>query len=284
MTEHIDFAFLDSGTGGIPYMLELKKKCPGRRCVYLGDTEHFPYGEKSAGEITDCASKAVESIVRKWNPRTVVIACNTISVTSLADLRRRFPELPIVGTVPAVRLAAKVSVNRKIGLLATNATVNHPYNRKLISDFASDCEVFLRGDPELIEFVEHRLFTASESERLDAVRPAVEYFKKCGCDTVILGCTHFTHIAADIQKCAGQGMRVVDSRDGVANQALRVEPLFDEADSGRGGSDSGGGVTDSGLLLPPDMSFFVTGECSETEEAEYESLCRRNSIPWGGRL
>ena len=137
----IDFAFLDSGTGGIPYMLALKKLLPRAKCVYLGDTAHFPYGQKSNQEVTACASEVIETIVRTWNPKAVVIACNTISVTSLEPLRKLFPDLPIVGTVPAVKLAAAVTKNKRIGLLATNATVNHPYCKKLADDFAGDCIV-----------------------------------------------------------------------------------------------------------------------------------------------
>ncbi|MBP5748108.1 MAG: glutamate racemase, partial [Treponema sp.] len=114
---YIDFAFLDSGTGGIPYMLELKEKSPESRCIYLGDTLHFPYGEKSSGQILACASSAVKLIVEKWNPRAIVVACNTISVTTLPELRTAFPSLPIVGTVPAIRLAARVTKNKRIGLL-----------------------------------------------------------------------------------------------------------------------------------------------------------------------
>ena len=156
MSEKIDFAFLDSGTGGIPYMLSLKEKSPESRCVYLGDTVHFPYGEKSEEEVTLCASESIEKILDLWNPRIVVIACNTISVTALNQLRERFPDVPIVGTVPAIKLAAKVTKNKKIGLLATNATVKHPYCKKLVSDFASGCEVFNRGDPDLISFIEQK--------------------------------------------------------------------------------------------------------------------------------
>ena len=137
-TECIDFAFLDSGTGGIPYMLALKEKQPAARCIYLGDTAHFPYGEKAPEAVTACAAHTIGAIIQKWQPRTIVIACNTISVTSLADLRALFPHTPIVGTVPAIKLAAERTHNKRIGLLATNATVKHPYCAHLVHDFASD--------------------------------------------------------------------------------------------------------------------------------------------------
>ena len=277
----VDFAFLDSGTGGIPYMMELKRKMPDARCVYVGDTAHFPYGEKSADEVTESAEASIAEIVRRWSPETLVIACNTISVTSLGELRQRFPGLPIVGTVPAIKLAASVSRNKRIGLLATNATVRHPYCEDLIRKYASDCTISKRGDPDLIAFIEHQLFTASEAERLEAVRPAVSYFLGEGCDTIILGCTHFTHVASDIAAAAGDGVRVVDSRDGVSKQALKVwqdrvwqDRVWQEKEA----------PLPYRSDLPGDKSFFVTKLNPEEDEEEYRDLCESCHIPWGGEI
>ena len=271
-TSGIDFAFLDSGTGGIPYMLALKAKQPDARCVYLGDTANFPYGEKTPEAVTDCAAAVIRVILRRWKPRAVVIACNTMSVTALESLRTRFSALPIVGTVPAIRLAARVSRNRRIGLLATNATVHHPYCAHLIARFAADCAVFSRGDPALVAFVEHELSTASEVEKRSAVRPAVDFFAANDCDTIILGCTHFTHIAREVAAVAGDGVQVIDSRDGVSRQALRVVTAARPA------------AEETGIdALPADMSFFVTA-CTPHQRAEYESLCNSLRIPFGGVL
>ena len=274
MKNVIDFAFLDSGTGGIPYMLLLKEKSPESRCVYLGDTVHFPYGEKSFEEIVRCSSEAIDTIVKNWNPRAVIIACNTISVTALDELRKLHPDLPIIGTVPAIKLAAKVSLNKKIGFLATNASVNHKYSEKLIEDFASDCTVFKRGDPELIDFIEHKLFTASKEEKIEAVMPAVEYFNSNGCDTIILGCTHFTHMAREIEEAfaskSWKKVFVVDSRDGVSNHALDVIKTAPEKE-GRNN-------------LPEDMTFFVTSLKGDADRTEYETLCKRFNIPFGGSI
>ena len=272
MKKSVDFAFLDSGTGGIPYMLLLKEKSPERRCVYLGDTVHFPYGEKSFEEIVSCSSYAISQIIDRWNPRAVIIACNTISVTALDELRKLYPGLPIFGTVPAIKLAAKVSLNKKIGFLATNASVNHPYSQKLIEDFASDCQVLKRGDPDLIDFIEHRLFTATREEKMAAVMPAVDYFNSCGCDTIILGCTHFTHMAREIDEAfASKSWRkvfVVDSRDGVSNHALDVIKTAPEKPDSEN--------------LPEDMTFFVTSLNGDDEKKEYETLCDKFHIPFGG--
>ncbi len=262
----VDFAFLDSGTGGIPYMMALKERVPEASCVYLGDTKNFPYGEKTPEEVSVCASSAIDLIVRKWNPRTLVIACNTISVTALDSLRKKFPSLPIVGTVPAIKLAAKISSNKRIGFLATNATVNNPYSQKLIDDFASDCLVFKRGDPGLVSFIERDFFTASQAEKEAAVRPAVGFFKENGCDTIVLACTHFTHIADTVQSVAGDSVKVIDSRDGVTRQALFVSGCSSNPEKIFGGVDK---------------PFFVTA-ATESQKKEYRRLCEYCRIEYGG--
>lgn len=282
------FAFLDSGTGGIPYMLYLKQHFPEARCVYLGDTANFPYGEKSADEVIACTKKAVSLILDTFNPEAIVIACNTMSVTALAAVREAFPEVPFVGTVPAIKLAAAMTENKCIGLLATRQSVNNPYTEKLIADFASDCRVVKRGDPDLIEFIEKKLFTASEAERVAAVAPAVEYFRSQGADTIILGCTHFIHMAEDIQKAAGSGIRVIDSREGVVKQAMRVIGGTSKADKTASGAE---GFVSADLHKAAeaslkgcsfeDMTFYITGD---GDRAEYETLAANLKIPFGGKL
>src|SRR5574344_424067 len=152
----IDFAFLDSGTGGLPYLKCLKEKSPNSCCIYVGDTKNFPYGEKTKDQIIENSANCIKKIIEKWNPNVIVIACNTISVTALEEFRKRFPTKPFVGTVPAIKPASLISKTRKIGLLATNATVNHPYTKNLQKEFASDCQMISRGDPDLISFIEHK--------------------------------------------------------------------------------------------------------------------------------
>ena len=124
-----------------------------------------------------------------------------------------------------------------------------------------------------------------------AVRPAVDYFAANDCDTIILGCTHFTHIADDIQAAAGDKVRVIDSREGVANQALRVfpgrVPDQDAAQTDGGASAKGAAFlgrdknSSQGQNAPADKSFFFTAATREQEE-EYRAMCARFGIPYGG--
>ena len=93
MKDYIDFAFLDSGTGGIPYMLELKKKSPDSRCVYLGDTAHFPYGEKTSEEITLCASQALSLIVKNIHSLLLKLTINLVLLLPKDSLFFKFSSI-----------------------------------------------------------------------------------------------------------------------------------------------------------------------------------------------
>ena len=182
-----DFVFIDSGVGGIPYMMKLLEKKPEYSCVYVADTANFPYGEKSHEQVVKCVLELVEKIRTKFSPKVIVVACNTMSVNALDELRKKYPDIQFVGTVPAIKLAASVSKKRRIGLLATKATCENPYNLELKEKFASDCVLVTRGDGELVSFIEHNAFTASHEECLEAVKPAIDFFRQEDCDAVILG-------------------------------------------------------------------------------------------------
>jgi len=262
-------------------MKYLKKTRPEAKCIYLADTANFPYGTKTPSDVTECAASAVSLIIREWNPDAIVVACNTVSVTSLSELRRRFPSVPIVGTVPAVKLAARLSKNRLIGLLATEGTVNNPYTVELEKKFAADCTVFARADTALVAFIEHSLFTAKKEDRQKAVRPAVDFFAECGCDTIVLGCTHFIHMADDIAEAAGPDVQVIDSREGVIRQAIKV--AGETYSQNRSHADSLFSVI-SGFLREKavDQSLFVTGFKDPADFSEYRQLCSKLNIPWGG--
>ncbi len=263
----VDFAFIDSGTGGLPYMCYLNEKCPSASCIYVADAQNFPYGEKSSSEIIDCVVNLCTKIIDKFLPKVIVIACNTMSVTALSVLREKL-SIHFIGTVPAIKLASSISKNKKIGLLATRRSVSQNYTLKLIKDFDSDCQVFSRGDGELISFIEHNLTTATEDEKLNAVKPAVDFFKQNDVDTIILGCTHFIHFAPEIQKVAGEKISVIDSREGVVKQALKKLGSVDGT-------------------LPENVqnkTFFITGTPKDSSDKDYQDIAKKFDIPWGGYL
>jgi glutamate racemase len=262
-TSRYQYAFLDSGSGGLPYLAQLKGHARSASCVYLADTAHFPYGEKTREEVIGFAVEMVTHLLERFKPEVIIIACNTISVAALPVLRRTF-SVPFVGTVPAIKLASASSVNRKIGLLATERTVCDPYTDSLIEQYAGDCQVVRIGDSLLVSRIEKELVTASHEVRLAAVRPSIERFKEAGVDTIVLACTHFLHVTDEIHEIAGPGIRIIDSREGVVHQALRlVEP--DVSGDGSG-------------------ACFITGGVSDEMESRFKSYAALFDIAWGGIL
>ena len=236
-----DFVFIDSGVGGIPYMTALLQKEPNASCVYVADNANFPYGEKTHEQVVACVVLLVQKIIEKFSPKVIVVACNTISVNALETLRQKFPKVQFVGTVPAIKLAASVSKNKCIGLLATRATCENPYNLELKNKFAADCTLVCRADGNLVSYIEENGFTASQTELEQAVRPAIDFFAEKGCDAVILGCTHFLNIKDVFEKVAlrqAQGpqscIKIVDSVDGVVRHALDVAGVLGVQPLGQG--------------------------------------------------
>ncbi len=251
-------------------MLYLSQKYPGFSSMYVADTENFPYGEKSHDLIIEVLSGLVERVLEKGKPEVIVIACNTMSVTALSALREKF-SVPFIGTVPAIKLARSITKNRKIGLLATDRTVQEPYTDKLIADFASDCTVYRRGDAQLVSFIENKYFLSTKEERYKALEGSYTYFSSCGIDTLILACTHFIHMTDEIKELFGPGVAVIDSREGVVNQAVRIIE--------RTGNDAHHTPCSQRSSV-----FYYTGNKDEKTAASYESLMKTLGVLWGGKL
>ena len=277
----IDFAFIDSGVGGIPYMNELLKKKPDASCIYVADTANFPYGPKSHEEVIECVLPLVEKIINRFEPRVIVVACNTISVNALEVLRSKFTSTKFVGTVPAIKLAAGLSKKRCIGLLATKATCENPYNQELKKNFAADCKLVCRADGELVSFIEKNGFTASEAELEEAVKPAMDFFISEGCDVVILGCTHFLNVKSAFEKYALRPLRqaqqpqitIVDSVEGVVNHAIDIGGVT-------GVSPVQGVERNEVRAQGASPSLFITGKTNSS----YDFICSHYNIAFGGNI
>lgn len=276
-----DFVFIDSGIGGIPYMMKLLEKKPDASCVYVADTANFPYGEKSHEQVVECVIELVEKICLQFSPKVIVVACNTMSVNALDALRASFPSVKFVGTVPAIKLAASLSEKRRIGLLATKATCENPYNIELKEKFARDCVLVTRGDGELVSYIEHNAFTASREDCLAAIKPAVDFFRKEDCDAVILGCTHFLNFTDVFEEACRPDIKVVDSVDGVVRHSLEV--LEGGVAGGKPPARRGSELRSAseGKSFP---TLLITGFNDTEEENQYNVLCSRFGIKFGGLL
>src|SRR5438270_2766806 len=184
--------FFDSGVGGLSVLQPTRLLLPNAPIVYAADSAGFPYGKRSEAEIASRIPALLGRLAERFHPRLAVIACNTASTIALEHVRSAL-DVPVVGTVPAIKPAAELSKSRVIGVLGTEATVRQPYVDDLAAKFAADCTIIRHGSPDLVELAEAKL--GGEQIDLDQVRAAAQpLFEAPGgdrIDTVVLACTHF---------------------------------------------------------------------------------------------
>lgn len=154
----------DSGVGGLSIYHEIRQLLPDLHYIYAFDNDAFPYGEKSPAFIIERTIRFIDQIQQKHALAIAVIACNTASTVSLLALRAYFP-FPIIGVVPAIKPATKLTRNGIIGLLATKVTVNGNYTKELIDRFAPDCKVEMIASSELVQLAEKKTSWSNNIKR-----------------------------------------------------------------------------------------------------------------------
>jgi glutamate racemase len=263
---HVDkrpVAFFDSGVGGLPYLAATRLLLPGERFVYLADRAGFPYGTKSRNRVVELALDAIAALVAETNPKALVVACNTATELAIEEIRSANTGIPVVGTVPAIKPAAALSKSHRIGVVATPAAAAAGYLMDLAREWATDCVVVKMGDGALVDFVEHDFIGSTKEQRLAAVRPSVHAMLEQGVDAIVLGCTHFLHLADEFREAAGTGVIIVDSRDGVAARLETVIGL-NRASTGSGATSSPDTNRDDRMYLtgPGDFGTVYRGFAS----------------------
>jgi glutamate racemase len=210
--------FFDSGIGGLSVLGPTRELLPTAPIVYAADSAGYPYGTKSEAEIALRVPALLGRLVERFQPRLVVIACNTASTIAL-DHARSALDLPVVGTVPAIKPAAEMSESRVIGVLGTEATVRQPYVDDLAAKFASDCTLIRHGSAELVALAEAKLAgdSISAAEVRSAALPMFEQDRGGQIDTVVLACTHFPLLREELDQ-AFAGLSWVDGGPGIAQR------------------------------------------------------------------
>ena len=228
MADERPILMFDSGVGGLSVLAPTRALLPQASYIYVADNGGFPSGIRSEGEIAARVPALLGRLVERHHPRLVVIACNTASTIALAAVRAAL-DLPVVGTVPAIKPAAEQSRSRAIGVLGTDATVRQPYVDDLSARFAADCIVLRHGSARLVELAEAKL--RGEAAGLDAYREVLSGLldqpEGNRIDTVVLACTHFPLVADELAAAAPRQLSFVDGGPGIAR---RVAHLTDGQD------------------------------------------------------
>lgn len=209
----------DSGVGGLTVLGKLRETLPDAPVIYAADIAGLPYGAKTEAEVAARVCGLLGRMAERWHPRLICIACNTASTIALAMVRDVL-EVPVVGTVPAIKPAAAVTRTGVIGVLGTEATVRQSYVDRLEADFAAGKTLIRHGANGLVALAEAKL-------RGDLVSPANVRAELDGLlahpdagqlDTLVLACTHFPLLAPELAQVLGPQVRFVDGSDGIARR------------------------------------------------------------------
>jgi len=213
----------DSGVGGLSVVEELRRVMPDLHLSYVADDAFRPYGNKSEAQLKARLPGLLKTLCLMLQPDIVVLACNTASTTALKEIRA-VVSVPVVGVVPAIKPAAEQSQTKAIAVLGTPGTVKRRYVDKLISDFASDCQVVLHGSTELVEFAEQKLSGIRPDQSLlkAAIAPIFESRTGTAVDTIILACTHFPLLRKELYEAAPRDLKWIDSGNAIARRTQSI--------------------------------------------------------------
>lgn len=246
----------DSGIGGLTVVKELMRLLPNEKIIYFGDTARVPYGIKSKSTIIKFSLENILFLL-KQEVKTIVVACNTSSSTALPVLKRHF-KIPIIGVIePGVKEAIYATRNKRIGIIATKATINsHAYERQ-IKRIDSSIKVFNQACPLLVPLAEEGW--ANQEATYDIADYYLNPLKKSNIDTLVLGCTHYPLLKNVFKKVLGGGVRLIDSARQVAYETKQI-------------------LANEGLLnnrkTPPRHLFYVSDELQQFKKLAKNFLGR----------
>jgi len=209
----------DSGVGGLTVLAELRKVLPQAPVIYAADLAGLPYGSKTEAEVAARGAGLLGVLSERYRPRLATIACNTASTIALGMVRDVL-QIPIVGTVPAIKPAAALTRTGTIGLLGTEATIRQGYVDRLEAEFAAGTRIIRHAAPDLVTAAEAKL--RGEPFDRDAIDRAVAALRAgagdAAIDVVVLACTHFPLLADELAAALGPGVRCVDGAAGIARR------------------------------------------------------------------
>ena len=216
MSDSRAIGFFDSGVGGLTVLREVVRRMPAESTIYLGDNARTPYGPRSDDEVRRFSSECLDELAAR-DVKAIVVACNTSSAVALPMLRLRYP-VPILGVVrPGASAAALATRNRRVGVIATQATVRSRAYFQAINEEDPFVQVFEHATPDLVPLVEAGRLDGPLVE--DVVRRSLEplFERAPDIDTLLLGCTHYPLLAPVIRSVAGQQVGVIDSASATAS-------------------------------------------------------------------
>ncbi len=197
----------DSGVGGLTVAREIMRQLPNERIVYFGDTARVPYGSKSKETVTRF-SRQIVHFLETQDVKAIVVACNTASAYALEELEKEV-NIPMIGVVrPGTRAALEATVNKKIGVIGTEATINSGIYSRYIQESDRDVTIIGKACPLFVPLVEEGLWEDPVTDEI--ARRYLAELVDSGIDTLILGCTHYPMLRSTVGKIVGQQVTLVN--------------------------------------------------------------------------
>lgn len=226
--------FFDSGVGGLSVMREALKIMPNENYIYFGDSKNAPYGIKSVEEVRELTFKAVEFLLNK-GVKGIAVACNTATSAAVADLRRMYPDLPLVGIEPALKPAVESVNDGSILIMATPMTLKEAKFNRLMKKYEDRADIVPVPCPGLMEFIEEGKLQGEEVEQY--LLDKVNTYKKGKISSIVLGCTHYPFIEPVLSRIVGEDTVIIDGGLGTAKELKRrlneKELLTDSTEVGK---------------------------------------------------
>ncbi|MBR5577516.1 MAG: glutamate racemase [Lachnospiraceae bacterium] len=212
----------DSGVGGLTVVREIMRQIPKERIIYFGDTARVPYGGKSK-EIVTRYSEQIVRFLESQQVKAIVVACNTASAYALEKIEKK-SKIPVIGVVkPGAKTAAEVTVNGKIGVIATEGTIRSEIYKRYIEELKTEAEVIGKACPLFVPLVEEGLLEDPVTDEI--AQRYLSVLIDSGIDTLILGCTHYPLIRRTVGRVMGEQVRLVNP---AYETALELKNLLQE--------------------------------------------------------
>ncbi len=208
----------DSGVGGLSVMQKIRELLPYEDLIYFADSAYCPYGVRPP-ETVHYRTSALCDFMISQGVKLIVVACNTASSASLNKLRQIY-NIPIVGMEPALKPAAKITNNKKVGILATGVTIAGERFHSLIGRYANGIKVVSQPCPGLVELVEEGEVEGKRAEEM--LKMYLSSLINENVDTIVLGCTHYPFLRPLIESIVGDQVKVIDTGEAVARRVTQV--------------------------------------------------------------
>ena len=215
--------FFDSGIGGTSIWKEVHQLLPNESTIYLADSKNAPYGQKSKEKIIEFSIKNTEFLLNK-NAKIIIVACNTATTNAISILRKKY-DIPFIGIEPAIKPAGLITKTKKIGVLATQGTIQSDLFEQTSSSLDTTIEIIEQVGEGLVDLIEKGEIESKQMQKLlyKYLNPLIEK----NIDALVLGCSHFPYLIPHIKDIIGNKIKIIDSGSAVARQTKKILTRLD---------------------------------------------------------